>query len=47
LEKIGKDEAKPIGKDWERIGRGLGKRFKLPATKLRFINQIQRQKYDL
>jgi hypothetical protein len=35
------------GKDKEKIGRRLGKGFKLPATKLRFINQIQRQKYDL
>ena len=30
------------GEDWEMTGRRLGKGFKLPATKLRFINRIQR-----
>jgi len=38
---MGKDKTKPIGEDKEKIRRGLGERFKLPATKLRFINQTR------
>jgi hypothetical protein len=38
--RLGK-QIKPMGEDWKKIGKRLGKRFKLPATKLRFINQIQ------